>query len=74
VQVIIYRDRVYLSHGSERARLVPTYHSLIQRVRLRVKLPDMVIPLNPGKLSLLPALPCHAVALPCHAGALLAQG
>lgn len=49
MQVIIYKDHVYLSHGSERARLIPTYHSLIQRVRLRVKLPDMVIPLNPGK-------------------------
>ena len=48
MQVIISQDRVYLSHGAERARLIPTYHSLIQRVRLRVKLPDMVIPLNPG--------------------------
>lgn len=48
MQVIISQDKVYLSHGAERARLVPTYHSLIQRVRLRVKLPDMVIPLNPG--------------------------
>ena len=47
-QVIIHADRIYLKHGSERARLIPTYHSLIQRVRLRVRLPDMVLPLNPG--------------------------
>ena len=47
-QVIVHGDRVYLRHGSERARLIPTYHSLIQHVRLRVRLPDMVIPLNPG--------------------------
>ncbi|BDA45764.1 Protein O-glucosyltransferase 2 [Coccomyxa sp. Obi] len=53
-KVIIYQDKVYLSHGSERARLIPTYHSLIQRVRLRVKLPDMVIPLNPGDEPLAP--------------------
>ncbi|CAL5220281.1 g2266 [Coccomyxa viridis] len=46
--VIIHQDKIYLSHGAERARLIPTYHALIQRVRLRVKLPDMVIPLNPG--------------------------
>ena len=50
-QVIISQDRVYLSHGAERARLIPTYHSLIQHMRLRVKLPDMVIPLNPGKFN-----------------------
>ena len=50
-QVIIHQDKVYLSHGAERARLIPTYHALIQRVRLRVKLPDMVIPLNPGQIS-----------------------
>jgi hypothetical protein len=48
MQVIIHSDRLYLKHGSERARLIPTYHSLIQRVRLRVRLPDMVISLNPG--------------------------
>ena len=48
MQVIIHKDKIYLSHGAERARLIPTYHALIQRVRLRVKLPDMVIPLNPG--------------------------
>lgn len=48
-QVIIHQDKIYLSHGAERARLIPTYHALIQRVRLRVKLPDMVIPLNPGQ-------------------------
>ena len=51
-QVIISQDRVYLSHGAERARLIPTYHSLIQHMRLRVKLPDMVIPLNPGKFEI----------------------
>lgn len=58
MQVIISQDRVYLSHGAERARLIPTYHSLIQRVRLRVKLPDMVIPLNPGLAFLTCPLRC----------------
>ena len=61
MQVIISQDRVYLSHGAERARLIPTYHSLIQRVRLRVKLPDMVIPLNPGLAFL--TCPSHCLLL-----------
>ncbi len=70
VQVIIHQDKIYLSHGAERARLIPTYHALIQRVRLRVKLPDMVIPLNPGQLhcasivqSMLPAVAWISEAL-----------
>ena len=67
VQVILYQGKVYLSHGSERARLVPTYHSLIQRVRLRVKLPDMVIPLNPGA----PPLPLCCLITPSSTFCLL---
>eukprot|EP00884_Botryococcus_braunii_P016709 jgi/Botrbrau1/3721/Bobra.0363s0008.2 len=44
----IFKDRVYLQHGSERARLMPTYHSLVQHIRLAVKLPDMALPINPA--------------------------
>lgn len=39
---------MYLKHGSERARLMPSYHSLLQHIRLSVQLPDMALPINPA--------------------------
>lgn len=41
-------DRVYLSPGATRSRLTPTFHAMLQRLRLRVALPDLALPLNPA--------------------------
>lgn len=40
-------DRLYLSATAEQAGLTLSYFSHLQHLRLRVKLPDMAIPLNP---------------------------
>ena len=41
------RDRLYLSAGAEQGRLTLSYFGHLQHLRLLVKLPDVVIPLNP---------------------------
>ena len=40
--------RVFLSPGATRSRLTPTFHAMLQRLRLRVALPDLALPLNPA--------------------------
>ena len=41
------RRRLYLSAGAEQDRLTLQYYGEVQRLRLRVRLPPMVIPINP---------------------------
>ena len=43
----IYACRLYLSAGAEQDRLTLQYYGELQRLRLRVALPPMVIPINP---------------------------
>lgn len=38
--------RALLPRGADRGRLMPTFHAFLQRLGLRVALPDLVVPLN----------------------------
>ena len=47
-RLYLYRDRVYWETSGEEQRMMPSYYIHLNRLRMKARLPDTPLPINPA--------------------------